>query len=125
MDTSSWQFLFGCDIVAPTDTFHSCVDHYGTATSSASVLSQQSEACLADGGTVLTAPCPPTGALGSCIGLIDLLSTSPDAEFDRAYTYPGTGLNTDIVAENCTSDGMPYYPPGSEASAGTPSLTCW
>lgn len=123
-ETSSWRFVVGCDTVAPGDTFHSCLEYYATALSTTNVLARESAACADGGGTVVTEVCAVAGSLGSCIGAVQLLSTSAAAEFARAYTYAGPELTQQIVADNCESDDMPYFAPGSDKNAGVPALTC-
>lgn len=123
--TGRWQRVLSCDIVAPGNVFHSCVDYFATANSAISVSQREMAACSDEGGTPLVeVPCAGASSLGSCISTIDASVTSGDAEYTQAFGYPGLGVTAVILASGCASDGLPYLPPTADPSAGAPQLTC-
>jgi hypothetical protein len=123
--TGSWQHVLSCDIVAPGNIFHSCVDYFATAQSAASVLDRETAACTELGGAPLAdAACAAASSLGGCIDAIDPVVSSGDAEYSQAFQYPGMNLTAEVVAEGCAEDGHPYLSASADPSTGAPAFTC-
>lgn len=123
--TSSWQRVVSCDIVAPGNIFHSCVDYFATARSAASVLDHETASCTDEGGTTLTdTSCVAASSLGGCVDAIDSSAMSSEAEYSQAFQYPGMGLTAEIIAEGCTEDGQPYLSPSADPSTVAPAFSC-
>ena len=117
--------MLSCDIVAPGNIFHACVDYFATADSAATVLAYETAACTDQGGIALTdTSCVAAGSLGGCVDPIDTGALSSEAEYSQAFQYPGMDLTAEIIAEGCAEDGQPYLSPSADPITVAPAFTC-
>jgi hypothetical protein len=122
---STWQRVLSCDIVAPGNIFHACIDYFASANSADIVRESETAACTDQGGTPLTdVSCAAASSLGGCIDAIDAVVSSDHAEYSRTFQYPGMNVNTAIVAAGCADDGLPYVSATADPSTGAPPFTC-
>jgi hypothetical protein len=118
-----WTYVFGCDVVLPSNMGRICQDYFAAAAFVGSVGIQERTACEESGGVVVSAPCPGTSTFGSCI-VADRASPSL-IEYARQYAYFGTpGLTAAADRTTCLDDGNSYVPAGDDAANAVPSIVC-
>jgi hypothetical protein len=121
-----WQYVLSCDSELATN-LQQCIDYYATSSFASVAKTTFGALCGAMKGTVLSAPCPSEGSIGSCTATASSgqTATSPAAVLERQYFYGGN-TSPDSYRKNCEEDRGIYTPPGDAASlpAGSRAGSC-